>query len=278
MPVDYRAPNINARRLGLYLQRAREFVELTYDEAAFVARCDVEWLIRVETGFASPAPDEVERILTSYDVREAEAADVMIDLASRPDGPAWLARHAPRMKASTRDILISESEASVVRTFGVQLVPELARCETYFRRLEPEIHPDRDVDEEWDLLHHRQAYRAAGRPRVLDVIVDERALTLHVEPDVMAAQLRHLLDLGADPDTVVRVIPKRAAFYELRAHPFDLLEFPGVGDRLSLSHTALGTDFCPADLTGTWKFIEERSALAPDRSRSHLLDLLAGLA
>jgi hypothetical protein len=31
MPIDYRAPNINARRLGSYLQRIRELLELSYE-------------------------------------------------------------------------------------------------------------------------------------------------------------------------------------------------------------------------------------------------------
>ncbi len=277
MPVDYRAPNINARRLGLYLQRAREFLELTYDEAAFVARCDSDWLVRVETGFAPPTPDEVEHLLDRYGVREAKVADIMIDLAARPDGPPWLARHAARMKASTRDILISESEARAVRSFGVRLVPALARTEAYFRLLEPGLNPGCDVDEGWDLLHHRQTYRPAGRPRALDVIVDEHALTLPLDPAVMAGQLRHLLDLADDPHTTVRAIPGSAAFYELRAHPFDILDFPGVGDRISLSHTVLGTDFCPTDLHETWEAIEDRSALTPSTTRTLLHGLLAAL-
>lgn len=278
VPVDYRAPNINARRLGLYLQRAREFLELTYDEAAFVARCDADWLIRVETGFARPTPDEVEHLLDRYGVREAKVADIMIDLASRPDGPPWLARHAARMKASTRDVLISESEARSVRSYGVRTVPALARSEAYFRLLEPGLHPDHDVDEEWDLLRHRQTHRLAARPRVLDVIVDERALTLHIDPAVMAGQLRHLLDLAEDPHTTIRVIPEAAAFTELRAHPFDILDFPGVGDRISLAHTILGTDFCPTDLHETWRTIEGESALPPSATRTLLRSRLSALS
>ncbi|WP_106400135.1 helix-turn-helix domain-containing protein [Actinocorallia populi] len=277
MPVDHRAPNINARRLGLYLQRAREFLELSYDEAAFVARCDAEWLIRVETGFASPSPAQVERILSGYGVREAKVADIMIDLASRPDGPPWLARHAARMKASTRDVLISEAEACSVRAFGVRLVPDLVRCEAYFRLLEPKIHPGRDVDEEWDLLHHRQTRPSASGPRTLDVIVDESALTLRIDPAVMAAQLRHLLDLADAPHTTIRAIPETAAFHELRARPFGILDFPGVGDRISLAHTVLGTGFCPVDLHGAWETIEDASALSPDGTRALLHDRLAAL-
>jgi transcriptional regulator with XRE-family HTH domain len=281
MPVDYRAPNINARRLGLYLRQTREFLELSYEEAAARTGCASDWLIRVETGFESPAPAEVERILERYQVREARMAEVMIDLASRPEGPAWLAAYAGRMKASVRDALIMESEASVIHTYGVRLIPHLVRAEPYARHLAPHLVPmipGCDADVEWDLLDDRQRFRAGGRRRILDVIIDEGALTLPLtEPGVMAAQLRHLLDLGAGPDTTIRVAPAAAAFYEARAHPFDVLEFPEVSDRLSLVHSILGTDFGHDDLTDTWTLIEEESAASPDTSRDLIRRILAEL-
>ncbi|MFD0853838.1 helix-turn-helix domain-containing protein, partial [Actinomadura adrarensis] len=62
MPVDYRAPNINARRLGHYLQQVREALELSYDAAAAQVGCDATWLIRLETGFQRATPEEVGRL------------------------------------------------------------------------------------------------------------------------------------------------------------------------------------------------------------------------
>ncbi|WP_433338153.1 helix-turn-helix domain-containing protein [Spirillospora sp. CA-294931] len=278
MPIDHREPNINARRLGLYLRLTREALRLSYEDAAAVAGCASDWLVRVETGFARPAPVEVERIMERYRIREARMADVMIDLASRLDGPAWLAAHADGLKASTRDVLIMESEASVVHSYGVQLVPELARAERYSRHLAPHLHPGCDVDLEWDLLSSRQRHRVDGRPRTLDVIIDERALTLPLtEPEAMVAQLHHLLDLGESAEATIRLVPDDAALYEARAYPFDVLEFPEVNDRVPLIHTIVGTDFGQADLSGVWTFIEERSALPPDDSRALILQILTEL-
>jgi hypothetical protein len=76
------------------------------------------------------------------------------------------------LKASERDVLIMESEASVIHTYGVLTVPCLARAEAYVRHLAPRIDPDCDVDAEWDLLDNRQRYRPGGRRRELDVIID----------------------------------------------------------------------------------------------------------
>jgi hypothetical protein len=279
MPLDYRAPNINARRLGMYLRLIREkILELSYDEAAAQVGCASEWLVRVETGFEWPTPIDVERMLERYQVRAAKIADVLIDLASRPTGPPWLAAHVDRLRASTRDILIMESEASVIRTYGVLWVPELAQAEPYARFLLPYRKLDCDVDVEWDLLDSRQRYRAGGRRRILDVIIDESAFDrLPTEPPVLSAQLRHLLDLSHRPDTKIRLVPKDARVYEDRLYPFNVLEFPEVNDRITVVYSALGTDFGQCDASGVWTQIEQELTLSADESRELISRRLADL-
>jgi hypothetical protein len=93
-----RQPSILARMLGSMLQKTREIVGLSYDEAAAQLSCEVDWLVRVETGFAVAAPDEVARLLIEYGVRDADAADSMIDMARRvATPPPWLGPHESRM-------------------------------------------------------------------------------------------------------------------------------------------------------------------------------------
>lgn len=275
MPIDHRAPNINARRLGLYLRTIREFLGLSYEQAAGQVGCESEWLVRVETGFNWPSPVEVERMMDRYQVRGSEVARAVIDLATRPDGPEWLSAHVDRLKPSDCDVLIMESEANVIRTYGVLTVPQLVRSEAYVRHFAPRMNPDCDVDAEWDLLDARQRHRVGGRRRVLDVIIDEGALTLQLsEPEVMVTQLQHLLDLSVLPDMTIRLVPRDARFYEARANPFDVLEFPEVSDRLTLVHSALGTHFAPGDLSDIWELIEQGETLSPDDSRDLMRQLM----
>jgi transcriptional regulator with XRE-family HTH domain len=275
MPVDYRAPNINARRLGLYLQQLREALELSYDEAAALANCDANWLIRLETGFQRATPEEIRRLLDRYDVPEHPLRTAILDLAARPAGPAWLADHVGRLKALVRDLLTLESEATTVRTFGLQLVPELVRTEAYARMYYAHRHPPVDADQEWDLLSSRQRHRPSGRRRVLDVIVDESCLTTPFpEPGVMREQLRHLLTLAHDTaHATVRVIPVGIGANAGLGGAFDVLEFPGTDERVSLVHGALGLDISAVDLSETWRLLED-AALTPDESRemiSHII-------
>ena len=67
--------------LGSMLQTAREIAGLSYDQAAARLGRQADWLIRVETGFAAAGPEEGARILLEYGVREAAAADTVIDMA-----------------------------------------------------------------------------------------------------------------------------------------------------------------------------------------------------
>jgi transcriptional regulator with XRE-family HTH domain len=276
MPVDYRAPNINARRLGMHLRQLREALELSYDAAAVQVGCDVTWLIRVETGFEPVTPEQVRTLLDRYHVPPHKIRNVIVDLASRTAGPPWLAAHVGRMKALVRDLLTLEAEAPTIHTFGIHLMPELVRTEAYARMWFEQQMPEVDADPEWDLLSHRQRHRPGGRRRTLDVIVDENTLTLPISADIMRGQLDHLLGLVDGAHTTVRVIPTSVGAHAGLHGAFDVLEFPDIKERVSMVHGALGIDIARVDLTDTWKLVE-KVALPPGDSRAVITGIRAGL-
>jgi len=267
-----RQPGVLARTVGSMLQKGREVVGLSYDEAASRLGCEADWLIRVETGFAAAGPEEVARILVEYGLREAALADTVIDLARRAaDPPSWLAAHTSRMTAADRDLLLLEGEATLAQVHGFRLVPFLAQAEGYFRELAPHVFPGCDVDQEWDLLSHRQAHRPAGVTRLLDVIIDEAALELSLDrPRVMADQVRHLLALADSPHATVRVIARDAVFWEKRGYNFDVLSFAGTTDRIGVSYTILGASLASSDLYDAWTGIADRVAANEAESRAML--------
>jgi transcriptional regulator with XRE-family HTH domain len=275
-----RQPGIWAWTLGSMLQKVREVVGLSYDEAAARLGCEADWLVRVETGFAVAAPDKVARILAEYGVREAKVADEMIDMARRvATPPPWLAAHTSRLSAAERDVLLVEAEATLAQVHGCRLIPSLVQAESYFRSVAPKLFPGCDVDQEWDLLSHRQAHQPAGVTRLLEVIIDENALDLRLEhPGAMAGQVRHLLALADSPQATVRIIPQDAPFYESRGHQFDILSFAGTTDRIGVTYTILGYQLDSGDdLHDLWTQIEATSAADPAHSRIILERHLAAL-
>jgi hypothetical protein len=275
-----RKPGILSRMLGSMLQTAREIVGLSYDEAAARLGHEADWLIRVETGFVVAQPEEVARILVEYGVREAAAADQMIDLARRAaTPPPWLARHTSRLSADNRDVLLVEAESTLAQVHGFLLMPQLVQTEEYFREIAPAIWQDCDVDEEWDLLSHRQAHQPAGVTRLLEVMIDESAVVLRMKhPEVMAAQLRHLLELADSPHATVRVVPKNALFWEKRGHNFDVLSFAGTTDRIGVCYLPfLGAQIASSDLHDIWARIESKAATGLAESKAILERHLAAL-
>ncbi|MFC0036914.1 helix-turn-helix domain-containing protein [Actinomadura rayongensis] len=276
MSVERRPRKVNMFRLGMYLQHTREFLELSYEQAAERAGCDVEWLIRVEEGLDEPAPERVRHILERYGVIGARIAEVMIDLAYRPDGPSWLDQHAADISANLRDVLVCEAEATIVRSYRVRLIPELLRTEEYERRIAADRYPRISPDVAWDILDHRQRLTPGGRSRRIDAMLDEAVLKIPVGgPQVMIGQLRHLLDVTDSPDITLRVAPFDSPAFEERAHDFDVFEFFSAADRVSVAHISLGAELAPKDLLAVWEEIDERAALSPDESRVMIESALA---
>ncbi|HEX6471319.1 MAG TPA: helix-turn-helix transcriptional regulator [Streptosporangiaceae bacterium] len=276
MPVDYRAPNINARRLGMHLRQLREALELSYDAAAVQVGCDVMWLIRLETGFEQVTPEQVRTVLDRYNIPRHKIRAILVDLASRTKGPPWLGAHVGRLKALVRDLITLESEASTMHTFGIHLMPELVRTEAYARLFLEQQVPEVDVEAEWDLLYSRQQHRPGGRRRTLDVIVDENTLTLPLPPAVMRGQLEHLLELADGLHGTVRVIPMSVGAHPGLEGAFDVMEFPDIKERVSMVHGALGIDLARIDLSEVWQLLEQ-VALPPADSRTMITRVVENL-
>lgn len=214
-------------------------------------------------------------------MRDAKVADEMIAMARRvTTPPPWLAAHTSRLTAAARDVLLVEAEATLAHVHGFQLIPPLVEAEEYFRAVAPKLFHGCDVDQEWELLSHRQAHQPAGVTRLLEVILDENALELPLKrPGAMAGQVRHLLALADSPHATVRVIPQDALFYESRGHQFDILAFAGTTDRIGVSYTILGYQLESGDdLHELWTRIVTTSAAGPEHSRALLEQHLATLS
>jgi Domain of unknown function (DUF5753) len=162
--------------------------------------------------------------------------------------PPWLAGHTSRLTAASRDVLLVEAEATLAQVHGYVVIPYLVQAEGYFRAIAPGVFPGCDVDQEWDLLSHRQAHRPAGVTRLLEVIIDQSALLRLKRPEIMAGQLRHLLAMTGSQHATVRVIPEDAVFYESRGHLFDVWSFAGTTDRIGVSYSFLGAQLASGDL------------------------------
>jgi hypothetical protein len=173
-------------------------------------------------------------------------------------------------------VLLVEAEATLAQVHSFLLIPYLVETEGYFREIAPGLFHGCDVDQEWDLLSHRQAHQPAGVTGLLDVIIDETALDRIRNSQSMAGQIRHLAD---SPHAMVRIILAGAVFYEAAATSFDVLPLAGTTDRIGVNYSILGAELASGgDLHDLRARIESTSAASPDHSRAILERHLAALS
>ncbi|GAA1216072.1 helix-turn-helix transcriptional regulator [Kitasatospora nipponensis] len=126
-----------------------------------------------------------------------------------------------------------EEAATEIRSFEIQLVPGLLQTQDYARAVFAAGRPDPAACEELVAarLERQHILGGADAPE-LWVVLDELVLRRHVGgPDVMRAQLEHLIAAATIPRTVVQVVPFSAGAHSGAAGAFSLLtldEGPGV--------------------------------------------------
>ena len=121
-----------------------------------------------------------------------------------------------------------EAEAAVIRSFAVELVPELLRVPEYERAV-CEARRRRDgeapLERRLEWLLRRQRMLLEGNNAEIDIILAESALRRRVvEPAAQRAQLRHLLDVLERVGVTVRVLPFAAGALPVDV-PFSILSF-----------------------------------------------------
>ena len=128
-----------------------------------------------------------------------------------------------------------EAEASSVRSFDIALLHGLLQIPAYTRAVMSTLLSHRgvgEVDRLVELRHRRQqALFDRERPLELSVVMDEGVLRRVVgSPELMAEQLRSIVERSRLPNVTVRILPFAVGFHRAHIGSFAILEFPrGAG-------------------------------------------------
>jgi len=201
------------RALGAALREAREAAGYT-NLTAFAQLIEVApaTLSRWETGERTPKPTDVVRILTTLGVNGQQFEDILA-LASDTDAPYWIAVSLPEQRLHLDALLRFERDASKITDVSPLLVTGLLQTEAYIRAMMTA--PVAGVPQAE--IENRIRVRL-GRQRVVDtvelvVILGEAALHQQVGgPQVLADQLRHIVQMAAHPNVTLRVVPFTAGW------------------------------------------------------------------
>jgi hypothetical protein len=123
-----------------------------------------------------------------------------------------------------------ETDAVALRSFDFGTLHGLLQIPEYSRAvLSAQLphHSAQEIEQLVELRLRRQERLRGQHPLRVTAVVDESVLFRLVgDPEVMAAQMRHLLDLMALPHLVVRVLPFSAGIRRSHQGHFMLLEIP----------------------------------------------------
>ncbi|MBL1084186.1 helix-turn-helix domain-containing protein [Streptomyces actinomycinicus] len=237
-PVD---PSLNRRKLRLALRQARENARLSQREAAERVEWSQSKLIRVETGTVSVSVSDLRALLGLYEVTDPDRVHELEEAARGSKGPSWWSKYHEVVTPQFAQYLGYESAATSLSTYHPIVVPGHLQTRGYAeallapRGLEPE-RARRVVDLR---MERQQRMFDGAKGPAATLVLDEAAVRREIGgTDVLAAQLEHLLDLGARDRVRLRVLPFSAGAHYSTLGSFVLLGFPDDDDLLYLEYAA----------------------------------------
>jgi transcriptional regulator with XRE-family HTH domain len=235
-----RTPKTQA--LGRAIRQIREDAGLTVRELAERVGVNHGTQSRWETGDRAPKPENVTRILTLLNITGEKYTDIMT-MAYGVDQPTWVAVTLPEQRQQLQALVEFEREASRITVVSPLVVHGLLQTDAYVQAIMSigDLSPDevrkrskvrsdrRDV-----LIKQRQAprYLAFVDLSVLHKIIGGR--------QVMAEQIRHMIEMAALPNVEIRIVPLDSGWHPGLAGSFILLETPDLGPIVHLENLVSG--------------------------------------
>jgi len=278
-------PTIRLRRLAAEMSRLRDVSGLTRDEVSERTSVNSATVYRVETArVRRPQQRTLMALLDLYGVADPQRAE-LLTLARDGDQQGWLQPYHAELPETYTAYIGFEAEARSVSNYESLLVPGLLQTEEYARAVIKAGRPmvsEHDIEQLFQARIDRQRLLSKPDPIELWAIVDEAALHRQVGgPDVMRAQLVHLIKTAGEPHVTLQIIP-----FGVGAHPgmpgsFILLDFPNPADPDVVHIGTLGGDLFlekDADLRLYRLIFEHLRAVAssPEQSTRILASLTDG--
>ncbi|MFB6893012.1 helix-turn-helix domain-containing protein [Kitasatospora sp. NPDC056327] len=227
-------PTVRRRRLGAELRKLRDQAGMTAEEVAGRLMVSQSKISRLENGRRSISQRDVRDLCDVYNVADDSMRASLMEMARESRQRGWW--HDFNDMPTPYSVYIGlEAEASSIRAYESSFVPGLLQTEQYAQAVVEGTQPDTDalsVQRRVQVRMKRQD-RVNGENQLgsLWTVIDEAVLRREVgSKEVMAHQLKHMLELSQRPNITIQVIP-----FSHGAHPgmtgtFSLLEFPESAD------------------------------------------------
>ncbi len=243
------------RQLGRRLRRLREVAGKTAGDVAEANLASEVKLWRIETGRVAIKIGDVLALCRLYGT-DTPTTDALATLAGGTNGQGWSEEHNDVMPDWFRLYVGLEGAAARIQVFEDCVVPGELQTADYARAVFRAARPSDDEEAINRLVQLRLERQKAPLSRIpppnLVVVLGENVLTRPVGGDaVLAAQVRHLRDLGRRAHVEIRVLPFAAGAHAAMTGAFRVLDFDDAEDPdLAYLETQTGARYLekPAEL------------------------------
>jgi hypothetical protein len=172
----------------------------------------------------------VADLLSLYGVTDEAEREQLLSLTRQASAPGWWQQYSDILPRWLELYIGLEKAASVIRTYEVQFVHGLLQTEDYARAVILISHAHAsaaEIDRRVSLrMRRQQLLTQPGAPEVWAVL-DEAALRRPPGgPEVMRAQLEHLLKIIDLPNVTLQIVPFHVGPHAAAGGPFTILRFP----------------------------------------------------
>ncbi|MGC0372884.1 helix-turn-helix domain-containing protein [Streptomyces sp. SAI-229] len=225
------APSVLRMILGRQLEELRVRAGLTYEEAGTAIGVSHSTIRRMEAAkVARLRLADAEKLLRVYGVTDQQEIDAFLKSAREANKRGWWHTYRDVMPDWFAACLSLEQAALQIRAYESQFVHGLLQTEAYARALlnagNPHA-PAEATERRIALRMRRQELLGRETPPRVWVVMDETVLRRPVGgPEVMRAQIGHLIELHRLPQVTLQIMPFAGGPHPaMRAGSFQLFRF-----------------------------------------------------
>jgi transcriptional regulator with XRE-family HTH domain len=234
------SPSMRRRRLAAELRRLRSGVGFSIEDAAGRLQWPGSKVSRIENRQVGVSPRDLRKLLDLYEVTDLALREELLELGRRATERGWWQSYSGGVVPSAYANLIGlEAEAATIRTYEPELVPGLLQTADYSRAVIRAGRPEdtsKEIDRRVEVRLERQEVltRAEPPPPKVSIVLNEGVLARRVGgPEVMRAQIEHLMRERDRANITIQILPFSAGEHPAMVGPFAMLTFldpadPGV--------------------------------------------------
>jgi transcriptional regulator with XRE-family HTH domain len=214
------------------LQRLRKAKALTQGDVASSLEWSQAKLMRIEGGRQSITRTDLEALLRLYKVEDAEEIQRLVELSRGARRTPWWARYNNTgIDPDFLRLVGFEYGCSEIRQSHNAVIPGLLQLRDYAEAVTSFVVPDPGkVSDFVDLrLERQRRLWEREKPPKQTFVLDEALIRRHIgvstDPEIMPAQLRHLLTMGERAEVTIHVVPFSKGAHQGLEGPFMLFSF-----------------------------------------------------